>query len=194
MGQFTQQDPIGLAGGLNVYGFAGGDPINFSDPFGLCPEYLTGRPCNNVLGGGPMNIRTSASNPQVGEFGMVRDEGTRAHQGLDILARVGTSVTASDEGTVVFAGVNGDHGNQVVIGHKNADGKTVSYTSYSHLSSISVSSGDAVTSGASVGTTGKTGNANRPDIPAHLHFEIRTANPPGRGLQNRVDPKPELKP
>jgi hypothetical protein len=29
-------DPIGIAGGLNVYGFAGGDPINFSDPFGLC--------------------------------------------------------------------------------------------------------------------------------------------------------------
>jgi RHS repeat-associated protein len=36
-GQFTQLDPIGLAGGLNLYGFAGGDPINFSDPFGLCP-------------------------------------------------------------------------------------------------------------------------------------------------------------
>jgi len=33
----TQEDPIGLAGGLNLYGFAGGDPINFSDPFGLCP-------------------------------------------------------------------------------------------------------------------------------------------------------------
>ena len=32
-------DPIGLAGGLNLYGFANGDPINFSDPFGLsaCP-------------------------------------------------------------------------------------------------------------------------------------------------------------
>jgi RHS repeat-associated protein len=36
-GKFTQQDPIGLAGGLNLYGFANGDPINFSDPFGLCP-------------------------------------------------------------------------------------------------------------------------------------------------------------
>jgi RHS repeat-associated protein len=36
-GRFTQEDPIGLAGGLNVYGFAGGDPVNFSDPFGLCP-------------------------------------------------------------------------------------------------------------------------------------------------------------
>ena len=35
---FTQQDPIGLAGGLNLYGFANGDPVNFSDPFGLCPD------------------------------------------------------------------------------------------------------------------------------------------------------------
>lgn len=34
-GRFTQEDPIGLAGGLNLYGFAGGDPVNFSDPFGL---------------------------------------------------------------------------------------------------------------------------------------------------------------
>ena len=33
----TQEDPIGLAGGLNLYGFAAGDPVNFSDPFGLCP-------------------------------------------------------------------------------------------------------------------------------------------------------------
>jgi hypothetical protein len=37
---FTQQDPIGLAGGLNLYGFANGDPVNFSDPFGLCPCVL----------------------------------------------------------------------------------------------------------------------------------------------------------
>ena len=36
-GRFTQEDPIGLAGGINLYGFAGGDPVNFSDPFGLCP-------------------------------------------------------------------------------------------------------------------------------------------------------------
>src|SRR6266545_8123144 len=37
-GRFTQEDPLGLAGGLNLYGFAGGDPVNFSDPFGLCKE------------------------------------------------------------------------------------------------------------------------------------------------------------
>ena len=36
-GRFTQEDPIGLAGGLNLYGFANGDPVTFSDPFGLRP-------------------------------------------------------------------------------------------------------------------------------------------------------------
>jgi len=35
-GPFTQEDPIGIAGGLNLYGYAGSDPINFSDPLGLC--------------------------------------------------------------------------------------------------------------------------------------------------------------
>lgn len=39
-GRFTQEDPTGLAGGLNAYGFASGDPVNYSDPFGLCPNPL----------------------------------------------------------------------------------------------------------------------------------------------------------
>ncbi|HYR06704.1 MAG TPA: RHS repeat-associated core domain-containing protein, partial [Longimicrobium sp.] len=37
-GQFTQTDPIGLAGGLNTYGFADGDPVTYSDPYGLSAE------------------------------------------------------------------------------------------------------------------------------------------------------------
>ncbi|HEY4307743.1 MAG TPA: RHS repeat-associated core domain-containing protein [Gemmatimonadaceae bacterium] len=36
-GRFTQEDPIGIAGGMNLYGYAGGDPINYTDPLGLCP-------------------------------------------------------------------------------------------------------------------------------------------------------------
>lgn len=36
-GRFTQEDPIGLAGGLNVYGYAGNNPLSYSDPYGLCP-------------------------------------------------------------------------------------------------------------------------------------------------------------
>ncbi len=47
-GRFTQTDPIGLAGGLNTYGFAAGDPVTYSDPFGLapCPD------CDLDFGGG----------------------------------------------------------------------------------------------------------------------------------------------
>jgi RHS repeat-associated protein len=37
-GRFTQEDPIGLAGGLNAYGFADGDPVGYSDPYGLSAE------------------------------------------------------------------------------------------------------------------------------------------------------------
>ncbi len=46
---FTQEDPIGLAGGLNAYGFASGDPVNFDDPFGLCPVTVEDpTPCPNA--------------------------------------------------------------------------------------------------------------------------------------------------
>lgn len=37
-----QQDPIGLAGGMNLYGYAGGDPVKYGDPFGLCPRWAGG--------------------------------------------------------------------------------------------------------------------------------------------------------
>jgi RHS repeat-associated protein len=35
-GRFTQEDPIGLAGGVNLYSYAGSNPVSYSDPFGLC--------------------------------------------------------------------------------------------------------------------------------------------------------------
>jgi RHS repeat-associated protein len=39
-GRFTQEDPLGLGGGLNAYGFASGDPVNYSDPFGLSTCFI----------------------------------------------------------------------------------------------------------------------------------------------------------
>ncbi len=35
LGRWLNRDPIGIAGGLNLYAYCGNDPINWSDPFGL---------------------------------------------------------------------------------------------------------------------------------------------------------------
>ena len=35
-GRWTQEDPIGVAGGLNLFAYAGNNPVSYSDPFGLC--------------------------------------------------------------------------------------------------------------------------------------------------------------
>jgi peptidoglycan L-alanyl-D-glutamate endopeptidase CwlK len=37
-GQFTTEDPIGFAGGGNLYAYAANNPVTYTDPFGLCPE------------------------------------------------------------------------------------------------------------------------------------------------------------
>ena len=41
-GRFLTQDPIGLAGGVNLYAYAGNNPVAFTDPFGLMGEECNG--------------------------------------------------------------------------------------------------------------------------------------------------------
>jgi RHS repeat-associated protein len=38
IGRFTQEDPLGYAGGENLYAYAGNNPASYTDPFGLCPD------------------------------------------------------------------------------------------------------------------------------------------------------------
>ncbi|RZL67574.1 MAG: hypothetical protein EOP77_04330, partial [Variovorax sp.] len=39
-GRYTQNDPIGLNGGLNRFNYVGANPLKYADPIGLCPMCL----------------------------------------------------------------------------------------------------------------------------------------------------------
>jgi murein DD-endopeptidase MepM/ murein hydrolase activator NlpD len=86
------------------------------------------------------------------------------HQGVDLRARTGTRVYASESGKVIFVGWYGGYGKLVIIKHKG--GYT---TRYAHLSRIKVPNGRKVKRGDVIGLSGDTGYTTGPN----LHFEIR---------------------
>lgn len=129
------------------------------------------------VGGG--QLLWPANGPVVSEFGMRQHPifgDTRMHSGIDIAAGYGAPVVASDGGEVVYVGVMSGYGNVVIIDHGGGLA-----TTYNHLSSFAVTSGQPVTRGALIAAVGCTGYCTGP----HLHFEVRVNG-------TAVDPMPFL--
>lgn len=93
---------------------------------------------------------------------------TTRWNGIGIAAAPGTSVRAVAAGDVVLSAVLGTYGQTVIVEHGGGD-----YSVYGSLASMSVAKGAHVSKGAVVGTVGM----SDPDLPPHLHFEIRHGGP-----------------
>lgn len=147
-------------------------------------------------------------------FGMVRNHGTRAHQGIDLKADPGTPIYAVANGKVVAINTlpNHGYGNTITLAvdikdlpqhqrdfvlAKKSDAQEV-YFFYAHLMNIfitkkDISVGKLFAVGTVLGTTGDTGNAigmSSISKGAHLHFEVRIQKFPRAHLLDRIDPKP----
>ncbi len=120
----------------------------------------------SVVGTGTLIWPTPSCYIVTSEFGMrlhpIYHE-YRMHNGIDIGARYGAAVLASDGGTVITSRYSSSYGNYIVISHGNG------YTTlYAHLSKRYVSEGDKVDQGETIGLIGSTGASTG----AHLHYEV----------------------
>jgi LysM repeat protein len=123
-------------------------------------------------------LATKYSGPDAGGYflrpvsGGKKTQGIHGRNGIDIGLPVGSNLYAAAAGTVILAkegGYNGGYGSYIIIQHSNG-----TQTLYGHLSRVSVSRGEKVTRGQTIGATGNSGRSTGP----HLHFEIHGATNP----------------
>lgn len=86
------------------------------------------------------------------------------HDGIDLAAKTGTTITAPIEGTVVFSGWQPGYGKTVILRHDNG-----LETLYAHNQTNLVEVGTKVPADTPLAQIGSTGYSTGP----HVHFEIR---------------------
>lgn len=104
----------------------------------------------------------------ISEFGS-KPGGTR-NDGINLAVPEGTEVKAADDGVVIYSGneLKG-YGNLILVRHSEGW-----VSAYAHNSKLSVSRGDSVRRGDTIGYAGATGSVSQPQV----HFELRKGNKP----------------
>lgn len=155
-----------------------GAPVTGDSPFDVATSTLTGNtPATAVktgLGGGLGALLAPVVGAITGVFGEQRTD--HKHAGIDYAVPDGTAVKAARAGTVSFAGNQSGYGLIVIVDHGGGTS-----TKYAHLEKMSVTVGQQVSAGQTLGLSGHTGDATGP----HVHFEL-TQN--GKA----IDPGPYL--
>ena len=98
----------------------------------------------------------------------------KKHEGIDIAAKIGTAIHATDGGKVVFSGTRSGYGKLIILDH---GGGYQSY--YAHNSKNVVAVGAKVHKGQKIAEVGNTGRSTGP----HLHFEVRKNGTPVNPLK-----------
>jgi len=108
----------------------------------------------------PMNSKITS---QYGNARVFNGSLKSFHSGTDFRAAIGTPIYSVNDGIVVLASDRYYSGNVVIIDH----GEGI-YSSYSHMSQISVKVGQYIKQRDKLGLSGATGRVTGP----HLHFSI----------------------
>jgi murein DD-endopeptidase MepM/ murein hydrolase activator NlpD len=111
-----------------------------------------------------------------GRFGTTNSLWGRGHSGLDFAGPSGSTISSIASGTVIAARYSGNCGNMTQIRLDEGDIVLM----YCHQSRQTVTEGQHVVAGETIGYTGSTGRSTGP----HLHVEVK----PGGGKS--VDPEP----
>lgn len=124
-------------------------------------------------------------------FTQARDEGTRAHDAIDIMAARGQSVIAAEDGRIekIFWSAQGGR----TLYQRSRDGRLLYYYAHLDIYAAGLREGMAVQRGQRIASVGSTGNAD-PAAP-HLHFAVHVMRPGEPWYGGRaINPYPLLLP
>ncbi len=120
----------------------------------------------------PLSNNTDAS-----RHGQIKDQkrgalSTQFHKGIDFAVPRGTTVRATAQGQVIFAGDKGGYGKCVIIKHEAGLS-----TLYAHLSKINVKVGQKVQTSERIALSGNSGRSTGPHVHYEVHKNGRPVNP-----------------